>query len=69
MKGLQRKVCSNHGDLHPISIQGCIFIQRMVHFRDDVIGLDSSIVTTPSVHQASGHVSWKPGKVVGWTKR
>ena len=30
--------------------------RRMVHFRDDVIGLDSSIVTTPSVHQASGHV-------------
>eukprot|EP00435_Cladocopium_sp_Y103_P066451 s2135_g28.t1 len=30
--------------------------RRMVHMKDDVIGLDSSIVTTPSVHQASGHV-------------
>lgn len=30
--------------------------RKMVHCRDDVIGLDSSIVTTPSVHQASGHV-------------
>ena len=30
--------------------------RRMVHGRDDVIGLDSAIVTTPSVHQASGHV-------------
>ena len=28
----------------------------MVHSRDDVVGLDSSIVTTPSVHKASGHV-------------
>jgi glycyl-tRNA synthetase (class II) len=26
--------------------------------KDDVIGLDSSIVTTPSVHQASGHAPW-----------
>ncbi|CAE7577073.1 glyQS, partial [Symbiodinium sp. CCMP2456] len=30
--------------------------RRMVHARDDVVGLDSSIVTTPSVHKASGHV-------------
>ncbi|CAJ1453126.1 unnamed protein product [Effrenium voratum] len=28
----------------------------MVHFRDDVVGLDSSIVSTPAVHRASGHV-------------
>eukprot|EP00437_Effrenium_voratum_P040156 CAMPEP_0181473356 /NCGR_PEP_ID=MMETSP1110-20121109/40080_1 /TAXON_ID=174948 /ORGANISM="Symbiodinium sp., Strain CCMP421" /LENGTH=531 /DNA_ID=CAMNT_0023598467 /DNA_START=154 /DNA_END=1749 /DNA_ORIENTATION=- len=30
--------------------------RRMVHFRDDVVGLDSSIVSTPAVHRASGHV-------------
>ncbi|CAE7718906.1 glyQS, partial [Symbiodinium necroappetens] len=30
--------------------------RRMVHARDDVVGLDSSIVTTPLVHKASGHV-------------
>jgi len=30
--------------------------RRMVHSRDDVVGLDASIVTTPKVHEASGHV-------------
>lgn len=30
--------------------------RRMVHSRDDVVGLDSSIISTPAVHKASGHV-------------
>eukprot|EP00931_Biecheleriopsis_adriatica_P119151 TRINITY_DN94414_c0_g1_i1.p1 TRINITY_DN94414_c0_g1~~TRINITY_DN94414_c0_g1_i1.p1 ORF type:complete len:616 (+),score=143.13 TRINITY_DN94414_c0_g1_i1:114-1961(+) len=30
--------------------------RRMVHSRDDVVGLDSAIISTPKVHQASGHV-------------
>lgn len=28
----------------------------MVHGRDDVVGLDSAIITNPRTHQASGHV-------------
>jgi len=30
--------------------------RRMVHGRDDVVGLDSSIIANPGVHKASGHV-------------
>eukprot|EP00929_Paragymnodinium_shiwhaense_P063241 TRINITY_DN31604_c0_g1_i1.p1 TRINITY_DN31604_c0_g1~~TRINITY_DN31604_c0_g1_i1.p1 ORF type:complete len:697 (+),score=206.57 TRINITY_DN31604_c0_g1_i1:65-2155(+) len=33
-----------------------VWWQRLVHGRDDVVGLDSSIITNPTVHQASGHV-------------
>ena len=28
----------------------------MVHRRDDVVGLDSSIISSPQVWQASGHI-------------
>merc|ERR1712176_661761 len=30
--------------------------RRMVSARDDVVGLDSAIITSPHVHRASGHV-------------
>merc|ERR1719450_415046 len=30
--------------------------RRMVYGKDNVVGLDSTIITNPSVHQASGHV-------------
>jgi len=33
-----------------------VWWRRMVHGRDDVVGLDSAIISTPKVHQASGHV-------------
>lgn len=33
-----------------------VWWRSMVHGRDDIVGLDSAIISNPRVHQASGHV-------------
>merc|ERR1719414_1148356 len=40
----------------------------MVHGRDNVVGLDSAIITNPTVHQASGHVDNFSDPMVDCTK-
>lgn len=42
--------------------------QRMVYGRDNVVGLDSTIITNPRVHQASGHVDNFSDPMVDCTK-
>jgi glycyl-tRNA synthetase len=42
--------------------------QRLVYGRDNIVGLDSSIISTPSVHKASGHVENFSDPMVDCTK-
>jgi len=42
--------------------------RRMVHGRDNIVGLDSAIISNPTVHQASGHVENFSDPMVDCTK-